>query len=174
MKLIVALDNYSWINHLSGTIMRSPSEYVVMVILKDTRPILKCSNLCEEAVYAQRRNDLFQVGKQLRLNKIINLGYENLYENPERLIMQLQLQILIGNVQTVYYQNNNFLGSIFSKIQVKEKYSFCVDLKKATNKTTLTNYEIDRKSELATLLVGAATVEDISHSSDIEYFIKVI
>jgi len=174
MKLIVAIDNYTWINHLSGIIMRNPSEFVVMVVLKDVRPVLKYPRLCEEAVYAQRRNDLFQIGKQLHINKIINLGYTNLYENPERLIVQLQLQTMIGGIDTVYFQYNNILNSIFKKINVREKYSFDVDLVKATDKIVLSDNEITKKSELATLLVGAASVSDVNHSSDIEYFIKVM
>ena len=177
-NLIISVDTYSWVKNLSGVIMRSPSKFIVMVLLKDIRPIYQYPILCEDAVYTQRRYDLFQIGKKLGVSKIVNLNYGDLTENTQKLVIQLQLQLMMGGIQTVYYQKNEVLDCIFPRIKkLIPNLSVCVydtEKTKSCEQIILTEEEIIEKENIYNLFVGAADITASICIADSEYWHKVI
>ena len=122
-QLILSMRSYNWIDNTAGTILVEPGNWSVMIILKDDDiPISKYDGLCRNAIYEQRKHDLFRIGKRLGIRKLMNLNYTTI--NLSKLIMQLQLYIGLSNMNEVYteYYNDSYveaLRSICSTLNTK-------------------------------------------------------
>jgi len=116
MKLIVGWDSYNWIKYCSGLIIQGKDkEFDVVIVCEDTEPSCNFEGLCEEAIYAQRNYDLFRIGKELGIRKMMNMQYKS--ENDlERVLAQIQLQIFFGSVSEVYFENKPSLIKFFTKL----------------------------------------------------------
>jgi hypothetical protein len=118
-NLIVSFDTYSWIEHCTGLILDNPKAFEILIICNDdNKPIFNYKDLCPQAVYEQRREDLYNIGKELRINKISNLMFNSLNIDILQLTIQLQLPLAVGQITEVYYQYNDILNPIFNKINM--------------------------------------------------------
>ncbi len=157
-KLIVSWDTYSWVHCLAGLISRSPREYEIMIVTKDdTSPIHWTQQLCKKAVYTQRMDDIFWVGKALNINKMSNLLVDPLDFDEDLLIAKFQTKLVFSGIQEVYFQDNILLESIFTAIKKKINLEVAV-FDKFTDATPmtikLTEKELEMKRELLTLMVA--------------------
>ena len=128
-NLIISLRTYNWIRHCAGLILQNKEDiFDVMIIYKDDESsIFGCNpELCNDAIYAQRSHDLFTVGKELGIQKLINLKYNKRSISIEKLIVQLQLQIMIGGIQTLYYQYDPLMDLLMKKMSNKLQFSSMV------------------------------------------------
>jgi len=115
--------------HCAGLILQNKEDiFDVMIIYKDDESsIFDCNpELCNEAIYAQRSHDLFVVGKELGIQKLMNLKYDRKTISIERLVVQLQLQIMINNIQTVYHQYDPFIDLLIKKMSNKLQFNSIV------------------------------------------------
>jgi len=166
MNLVIGWDSYSWVKHISGLVSRSPKDYELLIITKDWEDqLLFCtSDLCQEAIYAQRKNDIFRIAKRIRLKKVSNLGYT--YVEIERLIAQIQLKCLFHKYNKIFYQNTLILSGIIPNIASSSSikcYSFGKIIKESVNKkvVNLTDNEVERKLGLAKMIAGAKSYDDL-------------
>jgi len=72
-KLIISMDTYYWIRFISGMVFQDSSDYELIIIYRDIRPVFWMRNLCFDAIYEQRKFDLFNIGKKLGIKKVSNL-----------------------------------------------------------------------------------------------------
>jgi hypothetical protein len=155
--LIISYDTYSWIKYVSGMVIENPDLYEVVVVCKDNERDMKFfPKLCEDAVYMQRRYDLFRVAKDVGLKKISNYTYTDrtLKAELDKFIAEISLFLLVSGVDTILYQNNYILRNVMSHIKAKsfafgDNYSFdntkFIYLKKET---------IDKKISLSKFMLG--------------------
>ena len=175
-RLILSWQTYDWIKYCSGLLIKEPQhQYISMVICKDDRrSIIDCEQLCREAIYAQRRYDLFKVGKVLGVKKLYNLEGEPDIINLNKLVAQIQINIVVGGISEIYYNNNIFLNRIFSNLSnkiVTYKYGE-VDGLEPDKKITLTVKEYDKKRDLSDLMVGVNNKKEKLYFSYTEKFYK--
>lgn len=116
--LILSWESYSWIEHCAGMIENSSSKFDIIIVNRDDeRPINHCyTNLCYDAIYAQRHYDILTASKFLNLNKVMNLGYYD-DQDATKLVTQLQLYIMLNSIKKVYYSYNKVLYDILIAIQ---------------------------------------------------------
>lgn len=120
--LIISTDSYLWFKYCAGLLIEEDCEKELIILKNDSeRPILNCKNLCKEAIYEQRRYDVFQLCKRLGIKKASNLAFE---DNLSKLIMQLQVTIRIGQISEVYFSFDDILYSILYKMEDKDIYGF--------------------------------------------------
>ena len=176
-KLIVSYDTYSWINYCAGFVLRNSELFSVIIVSRDDdRPVYGCTNLCPNAIYEQRIFDLFKIGKELGVKKILNLNYNDWNMDVEKLIMYLQLYITIGGTAEVYYQPVDIVEDIL--IGIKNKFN--VDLfsyktqvdEKDVTEILLSDAEITRKFGLRELMVGINNLDELPSSKTREIFYK--
>lgn len=177
-KLIVSYDSYSWILNCAGIIMQEPKYYEVIIINKDTtKQIYGCSRiLCEDAIYAQRKYDLAQIGKELGIKKMYNLLHDENNTDILKLTVQLQFNILVGGVSEVFYQNNRHLNIIFDKIKKHSKaniYRFDKNydyIQTSYDKVYfLKEEEFEKKHDLVNLIIGDSESEITIKNPEICY-----
>lgn len=158
-KLIISLDTYTWIQKLSGTIIRYPNDYEVMVIFADdNRPIRGCNKLCKKSIYIQRSQDLFVVGKELGIKKLINLKYDVVGINIHKLTAQLQLQAMFSGIGEIIYPNNLIIDKVMEGIHNVTKINTLVYGDNYNHKcfeiVRLNDDEFNKKLSLKELMVG--------------------
>ena len=179
-NLIISYDTYSWIEYCTGLILSEPAFYELIVVCKDDKDrIFECIDLCPEAVYEQRANDLYRVGTELKLKKVSNLLLDEDELDIYKLTMQLQLLLLLGNYKNVYVQYNNVLRSIITSIKDKCSsnlyfYNNTLATKNQESITiTLQNNLLREKERMLDMIVGCKR-PSISYSANpIEYFYKI-
>lgn len=171
MKLIVSYRTYEWATYCAGLIMRDPKNFTIMIICRDDIRRIEhrdvVLNLCKEAVYAQRHYDLEQLGKALKVPKVMNLLYdEELLSNEvilEKLIMQLQLQVTLGGIKEVYYYDIALLSSIFKKMEgtlnVTAHGYGNKSISQIREGIRLSRDEMREKESLGSLMVGRASTD---------------
>jgi len=175
-KLIISWSTYEFMKYISGLIITEPADYIVMVICKDDRrPILGCEQLCRDAIYAQRRHDLFAVGKYLKIKKLYNLNCEPDVINVHKLVAQIQINIMLSQIGEIYYSDNIFLNRIFKVFPKGVKvYSFgdIVDIP-PSKEVRLSIKDYDKKKGVADLMVGINNKKEKLYFSYTEKFYKV-
>jgi len=118
-NLIISYDTYSWLIHTAGLILSKRNEYFEVIVVRDEhKPIYKMEDLCDEAVVAQRRNDMFLAGKELGVKKISNLKFDG---DVERLVIQLNIFLKLGGFSTIYYQYQDIIHSIINGMDISQK-----------------------------------------------------
>ena len=162
-NLIISRDTYSWVRFCAATIAREPNLFeVVIVNLDDKTPIYNCIQLCNNAVYEQRKFDLFEIGKQLGVKRLYSLNYPESFD-IDRLTVELQLRVGLGFVQRVYYQHDKVLSNIFDKINKKTNidiYSYNGG-KEIKIRNVLSDKEISDKMNLRKLMRGIPDIKDL-------------
>ena len=175
-KLVISLDSYYWVRFVSGTIIQDPSEYELVIVYKDLRNIFWMRNLCADAIYEQRKYDVFQIGTELGIKRANNLRYDYEGINLEKFSAELHLYIMLNNIKEIYLQNNIILNRIFGEL--KKKY----DLKlfvygncdaEEIKKVKLTKQEYLKKLELKKLMVGINNKAEKDLNFPIERFYEV-
>ncbi len=172
-NLILSWDTYSWIKYCSGTIIRKSIEFEVMIISGDKKPMINYNIICKDATVEQRRWDLFKIGKELGIKKMQNLMYSD--SDPiEKLLAQLQLQMIIGAPRAIYYQSNEVLNLVFKKFKETIDMNIYSYSGIGGNDTVyLTDKEYKEKTDLIQLMVGVSTLDDIIMFPKVEHFIKI-
>lgn len=166
-KLILSYYTYDWIKYCAGMIQRNPEEYTVIILCKDDkRPIVDCVDLCTKALYEQRTYDLFRIGKELGIKKLINLNYETNNIDIEKLIVQLQIYIIIGGIAEVYCQHIDFLTNILCEISKKSNTKIFLYGNKMCEEDViqeiyLSDSEMTTKFTLCNLMVGIANLKEL-------------
>ena len=156
-KLIVSWDSYTWAHCLAGLISRNPKEYEIMIVTKDDcSPMHWSKGLCKKAIYAQRMDDIFWIGKALNINKLSNMLIDPLDFDENKLIAEFQMKLVFSGINKVYFQDNVFLENIFKAIKKKINLEIAIfDRFTGTPMTTtLTEKELEAKRELLTLMVA--------------------
>jgi hypothetical protein len=81
-------------------------DFSLIIICNDDHiPMYLSDKLCKESVNAQRRFDIFKIGKELGIKKVIRLNYDFNDIDLYRLTSQLQLYIMLQGIQIVYCSN---------------------------------------------------------------------
>ena len=176
-NLIVSLDSYSWVRFCAGTIARNPSAFEVIIVCYDAnKPIYNCPQLCKNAVYEQRKSDLFKIGKYLGIRRLHNLNYPKDFD-VDKLTVELQLRVGLGFIQRVYYQHNKVLDNIFDKIKQKtdvEVYSYnriySNHQREVKMRSTLSVEEIAAKMNLRKFMIGIADIKELDFPVIVERF----
>lgn len=174
-KLIVSWNSYTWVHSLAGLISRNPKSFDVLIVCDDSNLPTHWTRakFCKEAIYAQRKYDLFQIGTQLGIQKLSNLLYDPENLDIENLAAKLQMHILMTNPQEIYFQDIGILYEIFFVLNKKLKIDiFAFD--KFTNTTdiiSLTDEEQEEKNKLFNLIV--ADSECYIYYEDKEYLTKL-
>lgn len=176
MNLVISFDSYSWVNACAGRIIDSPAKFQVLVVYKDFRPLLYAPNLCDEAIYAQRTNDLFTLGKELRIKKMSNLGHYVDDLDIEKLTTQLHLAIMFSGVGTIIYQFSPLLYNILSKIKKNDSVELLAYDTKVDG-DELVVFELDnavwsRKAYLQELMVGVHSMSELPDLKRAEVLVK--
>jgi len=115
--LIISIDSDDWLKIENKIKEIGPKKFFLIVVKKDDERLIEgCKPLCKEATYAQRSYELFIKGKEIGLPKIANLGYSEEIE-IQKLITQLQLQIMLGGISHVFVSNNPVLVTIMNSIK---------------------------------------------------------
>ena len=122
INLIISWNTYDWIKYCSGLILQNPELYRLMIICKDDEEQVVYSNLklCPEALYAQRRYDIFNICKDLGIKNVSNLQYYEDTIDIYQLSTQINVLILMGGIKTVYCIDEYPINKIVSEI-VKNK-----------------------------------------------------
>ena len=173
-KLIISLNSYNWVKYCAGLIMcNNPEDFTIMIVKSDNSPILDFPGLCSDSVLVQRRSDLFNIGKRLGVRKLNNLMYDEI--DVSKLSAQLQLQIAIGGVDEVYYQDDPTLQSILLAINKELGIEiFCYGMKDYSTAMRLDDIKYQEKLALTELIVAAGKNDDISGFEQIEYFKRMV
>lgn len=184
-RLIVSWQNYEWVKYCSGMILKEPQhEYVVMVVCKDDRrPILEHDQLCKDAIYAQRRYDLFSICKVLKVKQAYNLGCEPDVINLHKLIAHIQINLVVGRISEIYYSDHILLNRVFAKFPDRIKIYTYGDLDMAkiikddctfwlNKEYRLTIKEYDLKKQLADLMIGVNNKKEKLYFSYTEKFYR--
>ena len=175
MDLILSWDSYSWIKYTSGLIKKNPKNYELLLVTKDCwDQVIFCKSfLCQEALYEQRKDDVFRVAKKLGLRKVYNLGY--FYIEVEKLIAQLQLKFLFTKYNKIYYQDVFILSEVIKRLIQNTpclkfgmlKKGFIID-----EKVYLSDQEVESKLSLAKMISGAKDYDDITLYPVVETFFR--
>lgn len=123
-QLVISWDSYTWIHSMAGIIARKPGAFEVIIVTRDDKtPMHWTKELCGEAVYAQRADDLYRVGRTLGIPKMSNMLHDKTSLDETQMIAELQMKIIFSGIQTVYFQDNNLLehvlGAIKEKVNIK-------------------------------------------------------
>ena len=148
---MISWNTYDWIFYCLDPVLKEPHKFDVMIICRDdSTPIHNCKRLCSEAIYAQRRHDLFKIGKELGVRKIMNMNFDGEPRNLKKLITQLQLYMGLGGVKEVYYYGNVILGKIIKEIARK----FNIKRHAYNASSTPINRDNIKKKEIFDMCVG--------------------
>ena len=176
-RLIVSFQTYEFVKYCAGMIIKEPQhEYSVMIVSKDDRrPILDHEQLCKSAVYEQRRDDLFNICKFLKIKQAYNLGVEPDIINLHKLVAQIQINILVGRIGEIYYNDHILLNRIFKTLSSKiplYRYGDIVD-EVSEKEYKLTIKEYDKKKQLTDFMIGVNSKKEKLYFSYTEKFYKV-
>ena len=175
-RLIISFNTYDWMKWCSGMLITEPHDYMIMVVCKDDRrPILECEQLCRDAIYAQRRHDLFTIGKYLKIKKLYNLNCEPDIINIHKLVAQIQINIMLSQIGEIYYSDNMFLNRIFKVFPKGVKvYSFgdIVDTL-PSKEIRLSIKDYDKKKGVSDLMIGVNNKTEKLYFSYTEKFYEV-
>lgn len=115
--LIISIDSDDWLKVENKIKELGPKRFFLMIVKKDDERLIDgCKPLCKEATYAQRSHELFIKGKEIGLPKIANLGYPEEIE-IQKLIAQLQLQIMLGGISYILVSKHPILMTIMNSIK---------------------------------------------------------
>jgi len=149
----------------------------MIVCRDDIRPIYNCvDKLCKNALYEQRKNDIFNIGRRLGLKKIYNLNHDINNIDIAKLSTEISLNIIVGNMKEIYCFDNEILVNIASSINNKLKrnlYIFGYDNKKTDTIIKLRQDEYNIKRNLNNLMVGINSPQELIGLEDIEEFHKI-
>jgi len=172
MNLVVSLDSYSWINACAGRIIEAPAQFQVLIVCKDYRPILYCPKLCNSAIYAQRTNDLFVIGKELGIKKMSNLGHLIDDIDLKKLATQLQLAIMFSGIKTVIYQYSNSLDVMLKNMGNLERLAYGCKIEGDIEVFELDNVVWSKKAYLQDLMVGVNSSTELPDLKHAEILVK--
>ena len=157
-RLVISWQTYEWAKYCTGMLLQEPDyNYHVIVVCKDNRrPMLGYDGLCSDAIYAQRKHDLFTIGKFLNVEKVYNLGMEPDILNLHRFVAQLQIYLVAGQISEVYYSSYVLLDRIFETFPKKIPiYKYGCDSDKEPDKIhKLTIKEYDKKKQVSDFMIG--------------------
>jgi len=119
--LVISYNTFTWFYELKDVIKNSNDRFEVIIVCDDVDIPLWFEKkydikLCNEARYVQRKHDLMQVGKKLKIKKLQNLRYRDGCIDIEKLTISIQLLILMNKYSKVIYQSNKILESIIPAI----------------------------------------------------------
>lgn len=160
-KLILATDPYNWAVNLSTRILREPARFDLMFLyIDDANPISSCKGLCSEAIYAQRRYDIFAISKELGLKKVTNLNHQIDNIDIEKLLIQLQLHITLGGINEIWCDGSDHtVVTIIQRLKTKT-YFFCYSESDLQYNTLVdfTEDEIKLKNKIIDMMIGKNTL----------------
>ena len=84
----------------------NPKQYEILMLYIEDTPIPEYPDLCIEAIIAQKRHNLFRLGKKAGITKITNLNIDTFYLDVEKLAIQLRLYVMLGGITNILYQEN--------------------------------------------------------------------
>lgn len=181
MRLILSIRSYDWIDYTAGLILSESDIYHVMILLKDDDgSMCDCKNFCSQAIYEQRKFDLFNVGKKLGVKKLINLGYDADEIDINKLTSQLQLYLMLSGVNEVYCQYSlpilEILKNICNKLNIKLYFYNIEDRKDeylmvVGKEIRLSNDIINIKNNLSNLTIGRYTIVVNNETKERFYYI---
>lgn len=177
-SLIVSVDTYSWIKYCTGRIIKDPKNFSILIVCADDeKSILGCEKLCSNAIYAQRSYDLNIIGEKLGLRKIANLLYDSIGEDIYKLTAQLQLNILIGGISVIYFQEDEILRNIFKSLKKNidiEYYEYGHMFPSVDDiAARLDSETVDKKMHLNNYMIGINNENQLCRKAYIEYFNKL-
>ena len=174
-NVILSKDTYSWVKYTSGLILQNHREYAVFVLFKDNRPIDGNKNLCESAVYTQRKHDLATIGEKLCLSELYN--FNCIQSNDldfKRLIARLSLYFTLGNTKRVYCPDDPMLRKIIRNIS-KNIEIWTYGKKPETENFKRINLdftELNQKIGLSKYMIGKGSSSDLDIAVKTETFYK--
>ena len=171
-NLVLSIDTYSWIKYTTGRILQDPCNFIITVIQRDVYPILDYNKLCEDAILAQRRYDLFKIGKVLGIKKLQNLMYDE-YINISKLSAQLQIQIVVGGIGRIYFQKSDLLRSLFHNLTVPDIKIYEYGVENYTESFVMSDIDYHKKLSLIDYMIGISRPEEWEGFSQTEYFRKI-
>lgn len=166
------MDTYSWIKYTTGRILQDPCNFIVTIIQKDSSPILDYEGLCEDAILAQRRCDMFKIGKILGIKKLQNLMYDE-HINISKLSAQLQIQIVVGGIERIYFQKSGLLRSIFKNLNIPDIEIYEYGVENYTKSYAMSDIDYNKKLSLTDYMIGISKSDEESGFSQVEYFRKI-
>ena len=174
-NVILSKDTYSWIRYTSGLILQNPKEYAVFILFKDNRAIDGNKNLCEDAVYIQRKHDLATIGEKLCLSELYN--FNCIQSNDldfKRLIARLSLYFTLGNTKRVYCPDDKMLRKIIRNINKNiEIWTYDKKIKTEDFKQIkLDPVKFKRKIDISKYIVGNGSNNDLDTAKETEIFYK--
>jgi hypothetical protein len=118
-KLIISIDPVAW---CSKDIIDNEEDDFEILIIRDIGdyPYIQYPGLCYEAIKAQRFYDIFNLGKEYKIEKIRVLGFS---DTEYKLAMQLQIYISVSGVNFVYYQykKEDVVSKLIEELLMKSK-----------------------------------------------------
>jgi hypothetical protein len=162
-KLVISYDSYSWVKYIGGMVIENPNLFEVIIVCEDTeRDMECCTRLCDDAIYSQRRYDLFKIAKDIRLKKISNFNYtySTLLKNLDKFAAEVSLKSVVSGTDTIIYQNNYILRNISKNLGIK---SFAYQDNYSLDNTKfiyLKNKTVDKKIALARFMLGVHDREE--------------
>lgn len=144
-KLIISWDTYSWVYDIAEEVLKDPDNFTVLIICEDVKKrMAHCPNLCEDAIYAQRKYDLVQICRRVGVKKVSNLLCDEDYVDWEWATAQITSAILFGGIKEIYTSKSNpgleYIRKIAETLKIK-----CLEF---------TEKEFDKKVELVALMQG--------------------
>lgn len=174
-SLILSLNSYKWVRNCAGLILQDPNRFDVIIVNKDNhRPIGRYKSLCKNAVYEQRKYDIYRIGKRLGLKKVSNLGYYGIKDSlsVQKLVTQLTLHITISGIKEIFCEDNYNLLQICKSICNERNlklYIYGTD-KPASLEIELSNEQFKTKQSLEYLLVGSNNRYETDMNMSVEGF----
>jgi len=144
--LLIGTDPYKIFDIWGIEIHNSPNNYEILMLYIDDSPLGICDKLCREAIIAQKRHDLFRLGKEVGIKKIANLDISKYGVNVERLSIQLKLYITIGGIRKIWFHS---LPDIFELLLNSMIKKFNVEIAKCD-----TQIDIEYRKKLNSLMIG--------------------
>ena len=144
-KLIISWDTYSWVYDIGEEALKDPDNFTVMIICEDVKKKMRhCPNLCEDAIYTQRRYDLIQIRNRIGIKKVSNLLCDEDYVPWEWVTAEITKSIMFSGIKEIYTSKSNpgleYMRQIAKTLNIK-----CFEF---------TEKEYDRKAELIALMTG--------------------
>lgn len=167
-KLILSYDSYSFVKYFLYEVFNDISNCEVVIATKDDiTPIAGFPDLCQDALFYQRRYDLLKIGNFLGLKKMSNFMFDEADLNVELLIKRIQLMIMLSGVREIFFQSHVVLSPVMKAI----KNNFGIPVFKFGDYTSsffierkLTQEESDKKGRCVDICTGAP--ERFFHNTD--------
>lgn len=181
-SLIISLKTYDWIPHISGTILQEKNnDFELLRIFSDnSNSIFWCRNLCNSAIFEQRRYDLEKIGEFIKIKRAGSLNYnEDTFDSHhlKGMITKLRLFSMFNALDFIYIPNNLLFINIFkdlSKDIKSEIFLYGTDCNTDEIKRVILDREIyEDKLEIRKLMVGIHKKEDLDLYKPIERFYSI-